>query len=411
MKNELNRLTQRDDDTIPTLHDHVSAFVPGKIAEWNATGSGTLNELTFGIKDVFDIAGTPTGYGNPQWEDTHPVPTEDAPVVSTLRQHGADIVGKTITDELAFSLAGNNFHYGSPTNSAAPDRLTGGSSCGSAAAVAADLCDVGLGTDTAGSIRAPASFCGVYGIRPTHGLISSQGVCHLAPSFDTVGWLTNNVRTLAAVGDVLLPASLRRDDLKGWMSFDAAWSCLPDNTQDLSRLLFRDLQGHLGQGRSLPLELADLDDLVIAFRTIQFFEVWNELGSWVERTQPVLGPDVLERMTLASKVTRSEYEAASEVRALFKARMNTLLEDGQVIVMPTVSGPAPLRTASIAELNSQRMLDLRFLSIAPLAGLPQISLPLLSTASAPLGLSIIGAAGSDKSLLAFAENLSRTHVR
>ncbi|MGO4327159.1 amidase [Cupriavidus sp. M-11] len=385
--------------------DDVGAFVPGKAVEWQPTGSGHLDGLTCGIKDVFDIAGCPTGYGNPQWEETHALPAADAFAVSKLRENGARIVGKTVTDELAFSLAGNNFHYGSPINTAAPDRLTGGSSCGSAAAVAAGLCDIGLGTDTAGSIRAPASFCGVFGIRTTHGVIPSDGVRALAPSFDAVGWLTRDARTLAAAGRALLPDAMRPEAFTGWMSFDGAWSVLPEATQRAAASVLSTWHPCLEDRRSLHTAIPELDEFVNAFRTVQFYEVWKELGPWVARAQPALGPDIAERIMLASKVTRDEYLAASVVRDRIRAQFHATLEQGQVIVMPTVSGPAPLRASTVAELNSQRLSDLRFLSIAPLVGLPQISLPLLTANGAPLGLSIIGAAGSDKSLLALVEKL------
>ena len=119
---------------------------------------------------------------------------------------GARFVGKTITDELAFSMNGQNAHFGSPVNGAAPDRITGGSSSGSAAAVSHGLCDFALGSDTGGSVRAPANHCGLVGLRPTHGRISLQGVLDLAPSFDTCGWFARDVPTFARVGDVLLGA-------------------------------------------------------------------------------------------------------------------------------------------------------------------------------------------------------------
>ena len=391
------------------LRDTVGAFVPGKIAEWKATGSGALNQRTCGVKDVFDIAGSSTGYGNPKWESTHQQALADAHAVAQLRSEGACIVGKTVTDELAFSLAGNNVHYGSPLNTAAPDRMTGGSSCGSAAAVAAGLCDIGLGTDTAGSVRAPAAFCGLVGLRSTHGAVSREGVRGLAPSFDAVGWLARDAQTLAAVGQALLPRDMPPTPLSGWLSFDSAWSKLPASTGRASELLFEKLQPTLGARQRLETDLSELDEYSAAFRTMQFYEVWNELGPWLQRTQPVLGPDVRERFMLASKVSQDAYRSAGKVRAHVSDWVHRLLEDGRVIVMPTVSAPGPLRTSSLAELNSQRQADLRLLCVASLAGVPQVSLPLLSAEGAPFGLSLLGPAGSDKSLLALASELEGQH--
>lgn len=386
-------------------HDDIGAFVPGKLVERPATGSGVLDGLSCGVKDVFDIAGCPTGYGNPDWEKTHGLPSADAIVVSKIRQQGAHIVGKTLTDELAFSLAGNNFHYGSPINPAATDRLTGGSSCGSAAAVAAGLCDIGLGTDTAGSIRAPASFCGVFGFRPTHGSISTEGVCHLAHSFDTVGWLTRDAHTLAAVGQVLLPDAPKPAEVKGWFSFENALASLPGITQDKAGIFLNDLDSSLGERSCFLCDVAELDDYVGAFRIVQFYQVWNDLGPWIQQVQPVLGPDVRERVLAAKNVTRDEYLVACRIRESVRSRFDLLLADERILVMPTVSGPAPMRVSSVAELNSQRLADLRFLCIASLAGVPQVSLPLLTVHGAPLGLSLIGAAGTDATLLALAAKL------
>ncbi len=384
--------------------DDVGAFVPGKRVECHATGSGALNGRTCGVKDVFDIAGIPTGYGNPDWETTHELPRSDATAVARLRQHGTRIVGKTVTDELAFSLAGNNYHYGAPVNTAAPERLTGGSSCGSAAAVAAGLCDIGLGTDTAGSVRAPASYCGIFGFRSTHGLIPKEGVCRLAPSFDAIGWLTRDARTLAAVGSALLPEGLSTD-VGGWLSFDGAWSMLPDATQREAGPLFNGLASSLGAPGRFGAEPSELDAWVEAFRTLQFHEVWRELGPWLQQVQPVLGPGVRERVLAASRVTQDEYLAAAKVRENVRERLGSMLEGARILVLPTVSGPAPMRAADVDALNAKRQADLRLLCMASLAGLPQVSLPALTMSGAPVGLSMIGAAGMDAALLALAANM------
>lgn len=404
LKAGVTNATQRDQAAAP-LHDSVGAFVPGKRIEWAATGKGVLDGLSCGVKDVFDIAGCTTGYGNPEWEKTHDVPSMDAIAVSKIRRQGAHIVGKTITDELAFSLAGNNYHYGSPVNTAAPDRLTGGSSCGSAAAVAAGLCDIGLGTDTAGSVRAPASFCGIYGFRSTHGLISKDGICTLAQSFDTVGWLTRDARTLAAAGRALLPDMREQEEVSSWSSFDAAWASLDDVVREETASVLGNLKSSLGESTSLGFDLAELDVCMDAFRVVQFYQVWEELGAWIKQAQPVLGPDVRERISAASNITRGEYLAASGVQRNVKLRFESMLKDGRVLVMPTVSAPAPLRNASVAELNRQRQADLRFLCMASLAGLPQVSIPALTVHGAPLGLSIIGAPGTDAALLDLAATL------
>ncbi|CAG2150757.1 2-amino-5-chloromuconic acid deaminase [Cupriavidus yeoncheonensis] len=384
--------------------DNVGAFLPGKRVAFPATGQGVLEGLRCGVKDVFDIAGISTGYGNPDWERTHEIPQTDAWAVQAVRRHGARIVGKTLTDELAFSLAGNNHHYGAPVNPAAPERLTGGSSCGSAAAVAAGLCDIGLGTDTAGSVRAPASYCGIFGFRSTHGLIPKDGVCRLAPSFDAIGWFARDVDTLVAVGAALLPDSPHAE-VAGWLSFDSAWRSVPVDTQRNADSMLERITSSLNTFESLHIDLAELDTWVEAFRTVQFHEVWQELGPWLEQVQPVLGPGVRERVLAASRVTKGEYLAATRIRERVKRKFSSLLEGGRILVMPTVSAAAPLRTASVEALNAQRQADLRFLCLASLAGLPQVSMPAFAVGGAPLGLSIVGAPGADTMLLSVAARI------
>ena len=182
-----------------------NAFVPNQIFRIDGATGKPLSGLTFAVKDLYDIANHPTGAGNPSWLNTHPIPVQNAPVIDQLLNAGASIVGKTITEEIAYSLVGENFHYGTPVNPHNPDCIPGGSSSGSAVATAANLCDIGLGTDTAGSIRLPASFCGIWGFRPSHDNISRTGIVPLAPSFDTVGWMTRSAEILAQVGQVLLP--------------------------------------------------------------------------------------------------------------------------------------------------------------------------------------------------------------
>ncbi|HEX6006765.1 MAG TPA: amidase family protein, partial [Burkholderiales bacterium] len=184
--------------------DQVGAFCRHTHVALKGSVSGPLAGLTFGVKDIYDIAGHRTGFGSPDWFATHAAAARTAPTVQRILNAGADMAGKTHTDELTYSLNGENPHYGTPVNVNAPGRIPGGSSSGSAAAVAAGLCDFALGSDTGGSVRAPASYCGIYGIRPTHGRVSLEGACPLAPSFDTAGWFAREATLLERVGQVLL---------------------------------------------------------------------------------------------------------------------------------------------------------------------------------------------------------------
>src|SRR3954454_4283402 len=169
-----------------------------------ATNDGPLRGLRFAVKDLIDVAGHRTGCGNPTWLAAHPPATVSAVCVEQLLAAGAQCEGKTITDEFAFSLLGENFHYGTPLNPTAPDRVPGGSSNGSASAVACGIVDFALGTDTGGSVRVPASNCGICGWRPSHGLISVAGVMPFSPTFDTVGVFTRSAELLQRTAAVLL---------------------------------------------------------------------------------------------------------------------------------------------------------------------------------------------------------------
>src|SRR5208283_6174532 len=182
--------------------EESKAFVETVVIE--PKSSGILTGLRFAVKDLIDIGSYKTSCGNPTWRDTHPKAATNAVCVDQLLLAGAECVGKTITDELAFGLNGENFFYGTPLNPRAPDRVPGGSSSGSASAVACGLADFALGTDTGGSVRVPAGNCGIYGMRPSHGFISVAGVMPFAPTFDTVGILAYTIDGLTKVAESLL---------------------------------------------------------------------------------------------------------------------------------------------------------------------------------------------------------------
>src|SRR5499427_6047080 len=188
--------------------DPVNAFVPGPRIRIEGRPDGPLAGLTFAAKDLFDVAGHPTGGGNPDWARSNPAPTRHAWAVQKLLDAGATLIGKTITDEVSLGIVGENAFYGTPVNPRAPGRVPGGSSSGSAAAVAAGICDTAIGTDTGGSVRVPASFCGLYGIRPTHGRLDVSGMMPQAPSSDTTGWFAREAATFAKVSSVMLDEAI-----------------------------------------------------------------------------------------------------------------------------------------------------------------------------------------------------------
>ncbi|MCI0781285.1 MAG: hypothetical protein J4N93_08335, partial [Chloroflexi bacterium] len=191
----------------PKIDDPLNAFCKDTDAYLEGAADGPLSGLTFAAKDIFDVAGHVTGGGNPDWKATHQPAGKTAWVVQVLVDAGATMVGKTLTDELTRGIFGENAHYGTPVNPNAPGRVPGGSSSGSASAVAGGLVDFALGSDTGGSVRVPASFCGLYGLRPTHGRIPLDGILIQAPSYDTIGWFARDPETFARVGQILLQNS------------------------------------------------------------------------------------------------------------------------------------------------------------------------------------------------------------
>jgi len=385
--------------------DRFHCWVPYPDAPVAHAPGGPLAGLSLGVKDLFDVAGYPTGAGSPHVLAMSGIKQAHAPLVSRLLGAGARFAGKTVTDELAFSLNGKNAHFGSPVNAAAPDRVTGGSSSGSASAVSAGLVDVALGTDTGGSVRAPASYCGLFGIRPTHGRVSLEGCWPLADSFDTPGYFTRDGATFTKVGDMFLgedsaplPAAPRL-----MLATDMFALAVPE-----AEAILRDVVGRLSlrMGDAEPVTLApDIDPLYWAFRWLQGREAWQADGAMIARFDPPLGPGVAERFAFARNVTDAEVAEGTATRKAFTAAVKALLGTDGVILMPTVPDIAPLKSTSEADLDDFRNRALRLLCPSGLTGFPQVSIPLATRAGAPLGLSILGPPGSDRSLVHLAAKI------
>lgn len=381
--------------------DPVGAFVPGARLHRQPLGAGRLSGLGFAVKDLFDVAGVVTTCGNPDWASTHPAAVATAPVVTALLQAGARLVGKTKTVELAYGLTGENVWQGTPVNPRAPDRFPGGSSCGSAAAVAAGLADFALGSDTGGSVRIPASYCGLFGIRPSHGAVSLSGACALAPSFDTCGWLTRNASLLAGVGDVLLPGGGLAAD-GPLLRVEEAWVNAQPDVAEALRPALEKLEQLRGRAVGVRLAPEGIDSLFDHFRTVQAEEAWASLGPWVEAMRPRLGPGVRERIAAAKATDAAVAGPGRAFRRVFQARVRPLLAGGAVLVYPTSPCPAPLLTANATEQDVVRQATMGVTAIAGFCGLPEVTLPTATVNGAPVGLSLVAGPGRDRGLLAFA---------
>jgi amidase len=384
--------------------DQIGAFCRHTHVALKGAGHGALAGLTFGVKDIYDIAGHRTGFGSPEWLATHPAATRTAPTVQCLLDAGADMAGKTHTDELTYSLNGENAHYGTPRNVNAPGRIPGGSSSGSAAAVAAGLCDFALGSDTGGSVRAPASYCGIYGIRPTHGRVSLDGACPLSSSFDTAGWFARDAELLERVGRVLLGGERAATPGKLLIAQDAFQLAGAAISEALQPALER-VQKQFGASERVTVAREGLPQWFQVFRVLQGAEVWSQHGNWIRHVKPQLGPGIRERIEWACTLTAREVGPAKSKREEIARRMSELLAGNAVLALPTLPGIAPLLNTPAAELEDFRGRAMSLLCIAGLARLPQVSLPLARLEGCPLGLSFIAARGCDMMLLALARAL------
>ena len=380
------------------MQDTLGAFVPGVTVHRAPRRAGPLSGLTFAAKDLFDVAGVVTGCGNPDWAATHQPAQTDAWAVDGLLQAGATLVGKTITDEISLGLLGINRFYGTPLNPRAPDRVPGGSSSGSASAVAGGLVDVALGTDSGGSVRMPASFCGLYGLRPTHGRIPTEGMMTQAPSFDTVGYFARNAATFGRVGAVLL----------GEQVFDAfpdeiivATDCFALADEPVRRALLPVLDRlrlAVPVSESLLAD-GDLRDWSHHQRVLQKSEFHATFRDWIDRVNPRLSAEVAGAFADDGHIPASNLVAAKTFRESASKRLDGLLDGRRMLCMPT-SPILPIgRDARLSEMRMavHRIVDLT--AIAGLTGLPQVNLPMAAIGSIPVGLSLVGWRGGDAALV------------
>ena len=389
----------------PPIDDPFNAFCRDTEAYLPAAGDGPLSGLTFAAKDIFDIAGHVTGGGNPDWKATQQVAQETAWAVQVLVNAGATMVGKTLTDEITRGIFGENAHYGTPTNPRAAGRVPGGSSSGSASAVAGELVDFALGSDTGGSVRVPASFCGLYGLRPTHGRIPLDGVLPQSASYDTVGWFARDPETFARVGAVLLQPQnspgIPTQLLIAVDAFELVDSPVAEALQpQVERIA--SLVGRRAEDRLSPTSLADWTGQQ---QVLQGREAWETMQDWIDEVNPRFSFEVAARFTQARAISDEDVAAARQVKEQVLARMDQLLTDGTVICLPTTVGPAPPIGQRLSDRTSLRLRTSQLTCIAGTTGGPQINLPLAEVDGMPVGLSLLGARGSDEMLIVLARKI------
>src|SRR5690349_7104864 len=389
------------------MSDDIGAFVPGPRIHIEGRAGGPLAGLTFAAKDLFDVAGVPTGGGNHDWPTGRPIPTRHSWAVQTLLDAGATLIGKTITDEVSLGILGENAFDGTPVNPRAPGRVPGGSSSGSAAAVAAGICDTALGTDTGGSVRVPASFCGLYGIRPTHGRLPVTGMMPQAPSSDTTGWLARDAGTFAKVASFMLDEPIPSVLPSGLIiAVDAFAFADPEVSAALQPMVER-LRRLIGETREEVMAPAGVVQWARAQRTLQPSEAWLTFKDWIERENPRFAYSVARNIFTGSQIRESERQWAQLVRLEARGRMRHLLTPGTILCLPTTPFPAPRRGEPLSVASTQRDRILCLCAHGGLTGVPQVSIPGAEVDGLPVGLSIVGGPGTDATLVAVAAALTR----
>jgi amidase len=393
------------------IDDRLNAFCKDTDAYLQGVAGGPLSDLTFAAKDIFDVVGYVTGGGNPDWKATHEAARRTAWVVSVLVAAGATMVGKTITDEITRGIFGENAHYGTPQNPRAPGRVPGGSSSGSASAVAGGLVDFALGSDTGGSVRVPSSFCGLYGLRPTHGRILLDGILLQAPSYDTIGWFARDPGLLAKVGSVLLQREIRAVRPRHLVIAEDAFEVADEAVQDALRPAVDHLASLIGHCTTAHLAPTRLNDWSSQQQILQGREAWETAKDWIDRVNPRFSFEVADRYRFASTISDAEVEAARVSRQAIIDRMTAVLADGVVVCLPTTPTPAPLRGERLSARDALRPRISTLTCVAGTTGTPQINLPLAEVDGLPVGLSLLGARGSDEVLIAFAREVADTLQR
>ncbi len=381
------------------------AFVPGPRALREPTGTGVLDGQRVAVKDLIAVGGAPSSCGNPDWAASHTVPTQDATCVATLRAAGARIVGKTVTDELAFSLEGENAFHGTPRNPAAPDRLPGGSSSGSAVAVASAEADLALGTDTGGSVRVPASFCGVHAMRPSHGRISLAGVLPFAESYDTVGWFARDTTLLRAAGRALLGTQrhVETQPLRLCVADDALALAEPAVTQALRA--WAQANGITERRQALVRPWREVQE---AYSLLQGLEIRAALGPWIRERRPTFGPAIAPRFAGALALDPTLEAPWRGWREKMRRELVARIGPDEAWLLPAAPGVALPLDASGEQRGAFYERALALGALAGHAGLPQIVLPLLQVEGLPVGISFIAGPGQDERLLDLAVALLPT---
>ncbi len=358
---------------------------------------GLLNNLKFVLKDMCDVKNLKTSCGNPDFFKKSDFANDHAPFLKDLLNEGSVLKGITVCDEFFYSLIGENGHYGTPINLNVPSCVPGGSSSGSAAALTTDLYDFSIGSDTGGSVRIPASFCGLIGMRPTHNRINTEGVYPMAPSFDTVGWFANSVGIFQKVGEVLLDKMDKSD--VNFRQFVIAEDLLELCDAAVQENFNNYIKNNLPSIDKNRISKINKDIIADNFRILQGNEVKINIIPWIEKNKPKISPEIKSRIDMASKITDIEVSKALTFRENLIDEIKKSLPEGTIAVFPTAPFSAPKSGQNDESLGFYRKRLMQLTSIAGMTSRPQISIPKLKDKTGPVGISLLGWQDSDEILL------------
>ncbi len=376
------------------------------------TATGPLSGLKFAVKDMFDLEGRTCSFGTPDWKRTHSPAVKNAPSVQQLLDAGAHLKFNACADELACSLDGINVHYGTPINGQAPDRIPGGSSSGSASLVSRGEADFALGTDTAGSVRVPASYCGIFGFRPSYDYIDIEGVCPLGASFDTVGVFAGSANLLELVSGVLL----RQDKTYKVEDVTPANLIIPEQfTSVLDPLIAPYMMAFVDELKKKFTTVKEQNiykharDVYDVFSIVRAREAWTAHAEWLERVKPHLATSIRQRIYSCRDISDDVFKRGSAAREELLSRSDEVVDGNSFICLPTTWGVPPLLSASEGELQDNRNRNIVITTLASCYGFPQVTIP-IPVGRMKLGISLMGAKGSDKALLRFVKELTGTEA-
>ena len=395
--------SDRGDDSPDPFGAFVARAGDGPPVPHAATGP--LAGLGVAVKDLLDVAGFVTRAGNPDWASCRAPAARHAEAVRRCLDAGARFVGKTHTDELSRGIFGETSQDGRPRNPAAPGRVPGGSSSGSAVAVASGLAEFALGTDTGGSVRAPASFCGLFGLRPTHGRVSFAGAIPQAPSFDTIGWLARDAAVLARVGQVLLdpwhgarPAAAR----VVWAE-DLSALCDPEVVAPARRAA----EAALGPLDAARFDRAVPERFLRAQAPLQSAEAWQSFAAWIEAANPRFTFEVAASFAAGRDIAPEHLAEAAALRAELRAETGRFFDGGAaVFAFPAMPFPPPQAGLPLSASWPLRMRIVRLTAVAGLLGAPVLVVPGAGVGGLPVGVALMAAPGGDEALLALAQRFA-----